>query len=218
MTDLNPNSVMIEEHGSGYSVTVRFWVPQTHPKLTMQDVFDGFAPMGLAKPDDETFTNESGDLEETEKGSTRRRRANKEAEISDAPDEEQGSPTEDPIDAKPVGRGSRRGRKSTPAPAEETADASPEDKPKGRRGKRSAVVSSDVKTDDAESPTTTAAGASPSEITNEDLTMAAGAAGRVIGGIAVVLLVEELGFEKLQDVPDDRREEVLSALISASEG
>ena len=183
---MNINGFQVEEHGSGYAVTIRLrvgaqeladdWIGKLFARLKAGgDLFDdtseercvpvaaaeGYRNVGTAVAE----AIASHEKPEPEPISTRRRRGSREPEKKD-PD-----PT-------------------SPAPVAENL---------GRRGRRSAQPAEKK---------------SPSKLSDEDLTKAASAAARKVGVIKVSAVLEEFGVAKVNELQGDAREEFLSRVQS----
>lgn len=209
------NGYQVEEHGSGYAVTLRLWVGK-------DEVAD---PMAFARNflEGASYATAPAEKETEAEPAPARGRGSRRREV-DGGDESRDS-QEDSTPKR--GRGRRGTSADTPAPDAGGGDGEdPTAAPAGRRGRRgsqrgASATTSEPSTDAGETAPSTSRGSrrgrskssEPSvDVTDEDLAKAVSTAAAEVGFEAVMELMEEFGVTRSGDMPAEVREEFLAQL------
>ena len=202
------NGLFIEEHGSGYLVTLRVYVLASEVEPGMTDDVTTFAVETVANTLAAILAYEGGAIPSKVQA---------------------GNPTEAPVEApaKPEGRRRRGGGGANiSSPAEPAASEGA-----GRVGRRRRAGAADasptpaepatpVKEPEPAAPATSRrrpAGSEPAGVSDADLSKAASEAAAVVGAAEVMALLDEFGVSKVNELPQGERREFIGLLADVVE-
>lgn len=235
------NGFQVEEHGSGYAVTLRLQIGKEeleYAKITIDMVrllgAIGRSFISVAGGEEVSRDTEPGDEVPPTKAKGRRKSSAKTSNATaetDAGGGEEGKPKTRRRRGKPAGSSDTasetKGRRRRGPAASTASDETPSDdeKPKGRRRGKKAVENP---TDTAPTvgassrtrrkKTSASLAKSPSDdVSDEDLTKAASQAASVVGAPAVMDVLEEFGAAQVSDLDQEQRREFLGKLKDLDE-
>jgi hypothetical protein len=214
------NAMQVEKHGSGFSVTLRVWVPANDMPSEYEDVLACISHM-MARQADTGLAEGAGTVSRdtaAEENPTPRRR---------------GRPRKDDTEATASGPESTTAEEAAPARRRRASSASTSTEPtearsaSGRRRRRGAAPEGEQSASPTESApsagrrrgrtsgsaASSAETTSPSsDVTDEDLTKAASQAVPVLGPERIIEILEEFGVSTVGALTGESRQEFLNQL------
>lgn len=219
------NGFQVEEHGEGYSVTIRLHIGREElPETLISEPLDAIIkllagdtvapaedkpkPRRRSKPEDTPDTKP-----EDAPAAKTRRRSKKTEEAKTAPAEE--------AKTAPTGRRARRlasGASNAQPKEAEKSEVDPTDTPApSETAKTAGKRSRRAKPSGAKPASTKKSRSKKDDVSDEDLTKAASQAAALLGPPAVMDVLDEFAVEEVRDLSQEQRKEFMAKLDDAKE-